>query len=160
MRCWSSLEADQLYLWISDTLRDVKIWFRARLPRLVAEDSAATAEWSVRGVFSPDELEEAIQLAAAQEVDSDGGTRVTVQGAVGHQSGGDKRRRSRQTRLEDNLMRRMGESTLVDVDDARVQSFEVTVSEAEDWKWRRVWSAAPAARRAGGDSFRELATHR
>ena len=46
--------------------------------RSVAEDSAATADWSVRGVFSPDELEEAIQLAAAQAVDSDAGARVPI----------------------------------------------------------------------------------
>ena len=71
----------------ADTLIDAKIWDGARLPR-------STADWSVRGVFSPDELEEAIQLAAAQAVDSDAGTRVpipqrrmnsktTVQGAAG-----------------------------------------------------------------------------
>ena len=48
----------------ADTLRDAKIWDGAGLPRSVAYDSVATAGWRVRGVFSPDELEEAIQLAA------------------------------------------------------------------------------------------------
>ena len=40
----------------------------------MAEDSAATADLGVCGAFSPDELEEAAQLAAAQAVDSDAGT--------------------------------------------------------------------------------------
>ena len=87
------------------TLSDTKIWDGARLPRSVAEGSAATSDWGVRGVFNPDELEEAIQLAAGQAVDSDAGTRVptlqrrlksktTVQGVAVDLSGGDKRRRS------------------------------------------------------------------
>ena len=38
----------------------------------------ATVDRSVRGVFSPDELEEAIQLAAAQSVDSDFDTHIHI----------------------------------------------------------------------------------
>ena len=58
------------------TRRDGKIWDGARLPRSVAEDSAAKGDRSVRGAFSLDELEGAVRLAAAQPVDSDAGTRV------------------------------------------------------------------------------------
>ena len=38
---------------IADRLRDAKIWDGVRLPRSVPVDSAATADRSVRGVFSP-----------------------------------------------------------------------------------------------------------
>ena len=106
-------------------LRDAIIWDGVRLPRSVPVDSAATADRSVRGVFSPGELEEAVRSAAAQAVDSDAGARVsipqrrwnsktTVQGAEGDQPDCDKRSRSRRTRLEEPLVRRTGESTLVD----------------------------------------------
>ena len=60
------------------TLRTANMWDGTGLPRSVAKDSAATTDPSVRGAISPDELEEAVQWAAAQSVDSDAGTRVSV----------------------------------------------------------------------------------
>ena len=59
-------------------LRTANMWDGTGLPRSVAKDSAATTDPSVRGAISPDELEEAVQLAAARSVDSDAGTRVSV----------------------------------------------------------------------------------
>ena len=44
---------------------------------------------------------------------------------------GDKQGRSRRTRLEKNLVRRVGESILVDTDDAGIQSLEIAVAEAD-----------------------------
>ena len=77
-RCGSSLQVDQSNLWVvrAGIRRDGKIWDGARLPRSVAEDSAAKGDRSVRGAFSLDELEGAVRLAAAQPVDSDAGTQV------------------------------------------------------------------------------------
>ena len=43
----------ELVDFIADRLRDAKIWDGVRLPRSVPVDSAATADRSVRGVFSP-----------------------------------------------------------------------------------------------------------
>ena len=68
-----------------DFSADTKKLDGIRLPKSVPVDSAATADRSVHGVFSPGELE-----AAAQALDSDAGARVhipsrrsTVQGAEG-----------------------------------------------------------------------------
>ena len=115
-----------------------KNWDGLRLPRSMTEDSAATADRSVRSVFSPDEMEQAIQLAAARAVDFDTGARFPIP---------QRRLNSKTTVLrrtcqeathggevggQGTLMRRMGESTLVDADDARIQSLEVVVTEADE----------------------------
>ena len=70
--------ANQLNLWVSAVTHFVTPRYGTELPRSVAEDSAVTADRSVRGAFSVDELEEAVQLATAQTADSDAGMRVPI----------------------------------------------------------------------------------
>ena len=128
--------SNELVDFSADTLRDAEIWDGARLPWPVAEDSAANADWSVGGVCSPDELDNWPQLKQPTLTVARGppslNSKTTVQGVAGDQLGGDKRRRSRRTRLEENLMRGTGESTLVYTDDAGVWSLKEAVSEAEE----------------------------
>ena len=71
---------------------------RARLPRSMAEDSAATADQNVRAV-SPVELEEAVQLAAAQSVDSDAHVSASIEfhdGCSGSGWGSVRRRQAKE----------------------------------------------------------------
>ena len=86
------------------------------------------------GVFSQDELEEAIQVAAAQAVDSDAGTRVTipqrrlnskttVQGAEEDQPGGDRQEKSA------DAVRKELDAADGRVHDAIIQSLEVAVTD-------------------------------
>ena len=118
LRCGFSLQADQLNLWTSALTHFVT-------PRYVGGVRPdATADPSVRGVFSPDEFggkrfnwpqhrQRTLTLARGSpslNVDKTPRRRCSVQQRT--QSGGDKQRRSRRTRSEENLMRRPGESTL------------------------------------------------
>ena len=134
MRSVSSGRSIELVDVSAGTLRGATILDGVRVPRSVPVDSVATADPSVRGVFSPGESEGAMHLAAAQAVDSEAGARVTIPVELQDECSGsgwgpaDRQKRSR--RLEENLFRRTGDSTR-----------------------ELVRSATPAPRRAGIDTF-------
>ena len=80
MRC-GPLQVVQSNLWISAPTHFVTPRFGTEFhfrSELSAVGLRGHSRQSVRGVVSPDELEEAIQLAAAQAVDSDVGAWVTI----------------------------------------------------------------------------------
>ena len=157
LRCVFSLQAVQSNLSISALTQSVTPRLGTKLgSRSVAEDSAATADWSVRGGSDT--------AGCSSSRDSDAGTRAptpqrrlnsktTVHGAPGDQSRGDKPRRSRRTRLEENLMRRSGEHIILEKETPESHPRGSGVGGGVDWNWGRVWSEALAPRRAGGESF-------
>ena len=72
----------ELLSFTSHGLRGLKLWDGSRLPRDLAEADASRASGSRKGNYSAEEIEAAVELAAAQPADSVVGTRVQLPAAT------------------------------------------------------------------------------